>query len=203
MSDLSEIVSKDEIYIIFGGPSLKGFDFEKLDQKFTLGCNKVCEIYPTDVLLTVDPTYLKSNIKFIKQYPNLKAIAYDKTLPPHPIYGHIDEYVDAHYSYHRVKQAGLSQDDSYLCAKHTGHAAIDFAVKHGFKKIHALGLDLNQTGHWHSGYSGGVQSTYWMANWAQEIDNLKSELDRRNITLINYNESSAVKAYEYGSLENI
>ena len=191
----------DEIYIIFGGPSLKDFDFSKLDNKATLACNKCAEIYNADCVISVDPTYINTRKDFLKNYNGYVAIGYratdmgDNKKPSDSTLSHINpDYLYWHDKKHPDK---MSDDPYTLYGSNTGHAAINFAVLQGFKTIHLLGLDLNKRGHWHGGYSHSRQNEQWLNDWAMMLDNCKEYLDNKGVKMINYNKKSGVRSYPF------
>lgn len=198
---LSEIVESDEIYIIFGGPSLKGFDFSNLDNVPTLGCNKSSEVYQTDAVISVDCTYLNTRKNFLKDYEGYVAIGRRETKPSGKVIDDINP--NWLYWYDNRFPEMLSEDPNVLSGTNTGQCSINFAVHHGFKTIHALGLDLNGLGHWHGGYSHARQYLNLMQNWAAQIDHWKGQLDKKGVKMINYNYASGVRRYEFRELESL
>lgn len=203
---LSKILNSNSLYILFGGPSLKGFDLSRLDGRPTLSCNKCGEIYPSSAIISIDATYINSNKKFLKKY-NGKVILATRETNMSPEHGaRIVDWIEPDYLYwkaprNRVDESVyMSETHDELVGDNTGHAAVNFAMLHGFKTIHALGLDLKERGHWHSGYST-TQYNSQLERWAQHLDSAKPILDKWGVQLINYNENSAVRNYEFGDLK--
>ena len=197
---LSNLLETDEVYIIFGGPSLKDFDFSKLNGKVTIGCNKCAEIYETSAVISIDPTYINTRKNFLKNYTGVVALGRRDTKPHQSV---IDE-INPDYSYFHDKRFPdkLSENPQVLYGTNTGHAAINFSMLHDFKKIHALGLDM-KIGHWHGGYTHSRQRNDLLEYWAMHIDSVKPQLDEKGIEMINYNPDSAIRAYEFGDLNSI
>lgn len=202
---LSDIVGTDEIYIIFGGPSLKGFDFSKLNGKFTLGCNKCAFEVKTCAISSIDNTFINSNRHALRDYRGYTILGSCETNKS-PMYQdqRIVDWIkpDYLYWYNKKDPDKMSTKRGVLCGANTGHASINFAMLEGFKTIHALGLDLGKRGWWHSGYSSSA-GTQWMNIWASNLDKCKPFLDDKGVRLINYNPDSAVRAYEFGDLKGI
>lgn len=205
--NLPEILQTDEIYVLFGGPSLKGFDLSRLNGKTVIACNKSAELFPAQVVISIDPTYINTRCKFLRDYPGLVALGYRATefgenqKPNDAVIGGIEP--DYLYWHDKRFPDRMSTNPSTLYGQHTGHAAINFLMLQGFKTVHALGLDLNVTGHWHGGYTHSNQHKEWLLNWAAHIDGCKGQLDEAGIRMINYNPNSAVKEYEFSSLDRI
>lgn len=197
---LSQILDSDEIYILFGGPSLKGFNFNLLDGLPTLACNKSAEVYNADCVISIDPTYINTRRDFLARYNGRVAIAHRGTDigGTKPNRGVID-YIDPDYIYRHDKSNPhlMSEDPDVLYGTNTGHAAINFSVLQGFTTIHALGLDLSVVGHWHGGYTHSRQCSHLLYNWARYIDGCKNYLESIGVRLINYNINSGVTEYEY------
>lgn len=199
---LSDLVHTDEIYIIFGGPSLKGFDFSKLNGKFVIGCNKAAfETKFCGGVITADATFTNSNRYNLREYRGYTIIGTKETNPSPEFGMRIVDWIQPDYLYwiDRKNRDKFSKEYRVACGENTGQFAINFAALEGFKKIHALGLDLKEPGWWHSGYRKSAGKD-WMTNWAKDIDAIKPHLDAYGVKLINYNPDSAVRAYEFSDL---
>lgn len=203
---LSQLLNSEEIYIVFGGSSLKDFDFNKLNGKPTLGCNKSAEHYNTDCVISIDPTYINTRRDFLRNYDGYVAIARRETMPKNSKPNNqVLNYIEPNWLYWHNKSFPhkISLNAHELYGTNTGHAAVNFAVLHGFKKIHALGLDLNVTGHWHGGYTHSRQDVSMLMVWAMYLDGLKPQLDELGVEMINYNPDSGVHAYEKRTYDDI
>lgn len=198
---LKEIVGSDEAYLIFGGPSLRGFDLSNLDDYFTLACNKCAEEYNATAVISIDPTYINTRKDFLRDYDGYVMIARRETKPNSGVIDHINP----NWLYWHDKRFPhlLSEDPNVLYGTNTGQAAINALVLHGFKTIHCLGLDLSVVGHWHGGYSHSRQHSHILYSWARYIDGLKPQLDEKGVRLINYNFESGVRDYEFGNLRDL
>lgn len=201
---LSEIAGTDEIYIVFGGPSLKGFDFSRLYGKFTLGCNRAAYDANCAALISMDCTYINSNRYALRDYKGYTILASAETNQSPEFGMRIVDWIRPDYLYWLDKKNPdkMSQERGILIGCNTGHAAINFAALEGFKTIHALGLDLKEPGWWHKGYSRSC-GKHWMTGWAKILDNCKNQLDDMGVSMINYNPESAVRAYPFGDLRAI
>lgn len=201
---VSKVNIPEEIYILFGGPSIKGFDLSKLNGKHVLGCNKSAEIYPCDGVISIDKTYINSKRNFLKNYKGYVALASNETKAS-PMYNkRIVDWIEPDFLYwhNKRKPDTFSENNEELTGRHTGHAAINFAMLNGVKTIHALGLDLNVMGWWHSGYTSQCNQR-WMLNWAKSIDDCKPTLDKWGVTLFNYNLDSAVRNYPFRAIDSL
>lgn len=210
MKPMSEEMGTDEIYIIFGGPSLKDFDFDKLKNKKTLACNRSAELFKADAVISVDPTYINMKRHFLRDFSGLTVVGYrgtqfgDTIKPNAGVIGHIDpSYV---YWHDKRFPGEMSEKENVLYGTNTGHAAVNFCMLNGFKTIHALGLDMRwDTGrtHWHQGYSHSREPKEFLMNWAAHLDACSKQLRNNGVTMYNYNSESNVRKYEFRSLEEI
>lgn len=195
MQSLMKQKGVNEAWIVGGSPSLHDFDFSKLKDKFTIGCNRAAFDAGTDVVFSIDRNFMK---QFREDMAKFKGDVY---LAPRKWDDYDDHpYAVRKYIWHRSSK--LSHAPPYIHGLHTGQAALNLAVLEGFEVIHLLGIDLNQQGHWHHGY-GGRQSLKIMQRWAYDMDMLKPDLDAMGVKVFNYSEASAVRAYPFRNLEDI
>jgi hypothetical protein len=201
---LSDIVGTDEIYIVFGGQSLRGFNFSRLYGNFTLGCNRAAYDANCAAIISMDCTYINSNKYELRDFKKYTILASSETNQSPEFGMRIVDWIKPDYLYWLDKKNpdSMSLERGTLCGQNTGHAAINFAALEGFKKIHALGLDLKQPGWWHKGY-GRSCGQAWMTSWAKALDDCKKHLDNMGVTMVNYNSDSAVRAYPFGDLRSI
>jgi len=153
---------KDTFYIVGGGPSLRGYNWELLRDKRIIGINRAFEVVPW-----ADMIYF-GDYKFFLEFQHKGLFDVDSALITtdgrinHP---RIVNFVNAGVN-------GLASDNNCLCVgKNSGHAAINLAVHLKAKRIILLGFDMSTEqcdvtrisdkkvmkvsgrSHWHSGYS--------------------------------------------------
>lgn len=195
MLSLTRQKDVNEAWIIGGGPSLHDFDFTRLKNKFTIGCNRAAFDAGTDVVFSIDRNFMKQYREDMSRFDGLVYLAPRKWT----------DYLDHPYAVQKYiwnRSSDLSHAPPYIQGLHTGQGALNFAVLEGFTEIHILGIDLNQQGHWHHGY-GGRQSLTSMQRWAYDMDMLKPDLDAMGVKVFNYSPDSAVRAYPFKNLEEI
>lgn len=156
---------KDEVYIIGGGASLRGFDFNKLNGKDTIAVNKALFYIPNPTyFISMDYMFVRNNKHRIRKKqiskffvgaisnPYLKykkgkltdlkcKISYDLDM--------IDVLIFSKYD------KGLGFDfNNFRHGCNSGYCALQLAIILGYKKIYLLGIDLNFTEktHFHDGY---------------------------------------------------
>lgn len=139
-------------YIVAGGPSLKGFNWNLLNNVFTVGINRAYEVLPNaEVIYFTDEDYYNTHIdamlkhkgRLIKGCVNLKSKYHDR--------------VERFY----IKAGkGLDMTPGHLFhGRNSTFAALNMVVQWGFKKVYLMGVDMKwgkpgdkKTSHWHSGH---------------------------------------------------
>ena len=136
----------DPCYIIGGGPSLHGFDFNLLAGRNVLGCNDAFRLGPSIVSYAVfgDSAFycrntrdlVASQVPLVTCSPNLVAMR----TPPHL------------RKLHR-ELSGLHNGHSVGFNNSTGAMAINLAINLGAASIYLLGFDVSnvrEKSHWHT-----------------------------------------------------
>lgn len=141
-------------YLVGGGPSLKGFDWSKLDDKYVVGVNRSYEVLPNSQILyfTDDDWWTQHKDALLKQHTgqlikgslNLTRMHHERVA-----------------QYHLTGETGWETGLGKLKhGRNSSYAIINMLVQHlGFKKIYLLGLDMKwgtkgkrNTSHWHNGH---------------------------------------------------
>ena len=159
---------QEAVYIVGGGPSLKGFDFNSLKFKDTITINKsIFDVPNPNYFITVDYTFLKK-IKTQKIY--FDSIDTTKIFIADFHFPYIKEkrgrIVDTRISLvyelqdfdliiksRQINGIGYEYKD-FRTGGNSGYCALQLAVLLGYKKIYLLGIDLNKEAvtHYHGGY---------------------------------------------------
>jgi len=156
---------QEEIYIIGGGASLKGFDFDLLKDKDTIVVNKtIFHVKNPTYFITMDYMFLKNYREKIKRNKTAKFFvgamnnAYLKykngklTDTKHKISYDLDMIDVLIFSKY---DKGIGFDfTNFRHGCNSGYCALQLAIILGYKKINLLGIDLNFTEntHFHGGY---------------------------------------------------
>lgn len=191
-------LSDKPVFIVGGGPSLDGFDFNLLKDYHTIGCNKSAIVANTDILLTVDIQYACRAREEIQKFQGYKVIALRKS------YDH--EQIDGVTYVLRSRLDFLSTDPKELRGLCTGYGAINLAYLLGAKEINLLGFDGSK-GHFHGGY-------YWnkyaydmdrFEAWNQKYIYASKQLTADGIKVTNYigPQDSRITAFDKRPLDDL
>ena len=136
----------ETVFIIGGGPSLKGFNWSLLAGKKTIAINRAIQFYPkADALYFTDGRVYSWYKKDIDEFKGLKYTI--RNLGAHD--GTINIL-------RKGVKFGLEAERTSLAhGNNSGYAAINLAVHLGAKKIILLGYDMGNDGtvsHFHDGY---------------------------------------------------
>jgi len=107
------------------------------------------------------------------------------------------------------KKIGIAENPDTLAWNHnSGSAAINLAVHFGVKRIILLGfdmqLDANKNQHWHKQYSSPLSSVERsMAKHLAGFPQMKADLDRLKIEVLNANPDSKIEAFRKLNFKDI
>ncbi len=159
-----------ECFVVGGGPSLAGFDFQKLAKKDTICVNKsIFEVPNPTYFITTDYSFLSKLGSQKKQFEQIKThkIFVVDTSGDSSVKKSDGQFVDTRFNlqynltmFDQVIQAtaksgfGYSVND-FRTGINSGYCAVQLAVVLGYEVIYVLGIDLltgsNKT-HFHEGY---------------------------------------------------
>lgn len=166
-------------YVIGGGPSLKGFDFSKLNG-YKIGANKSAILADCDCMVSIDRTYAERSAKEVREFKGEVILGYGR---PDLVKGKLPNATYVKWN----RDRGLSNNPEVVNGLNSGYAALNVAYLKGAKIIALLGFDMKmgETKHFHEGYSWDSGSGNYKA-WAKLFDDAKIILDRNDVEVINY-----------------
>ena len=175
------------LYIIGGGPSLRGFDFSRLKGR-KLGVNKSAWEANCDALCSLDQHFCRrsrSQIQAFVDNGGEAVLSMPSTEDGHkPING-------ATYVY-RQRNQGLSANPTTLFGVHSGYAALNLAFLKNAREIALLGYDMHgedkdgQT-HWHGGYEWHSKRNHkFYDSFSRNFDLAARQLRESGVTVINF-----------------
>lgn len=190
--------ASDIAYVIGGGPSLRGFDFERLRGLPCFAANGSAAFAPWGFLVSIDRDFIFNATDLIGSFGPRALLA-----PPDNIRHRNPE---ATYFF-RSKARSLFQPDNpergaSLPGLNSGFAAMGAAVRAGYKKIALLGIDMRpNTGHFHQGYVWNPGTDGITSDWIKDFDDAAEEAAARGVQIANFSENSAVRGFPKYPLE--
>ena len=172
------------MFCVGGGPSLKGFDWDKLKGKKVIAINRAFQVLP-------EAQYIYfSDLKFWNGYREelLKHSAIKVT-------GDKRIKHDKVVSYRFTGLKGIDIKPGCLrTGNNSGYAAINLAIHLGAKFIMLLGYDMDYTDgtHWHEGYPTRSGKIKKMLPW---FDSMKHDLEYLGVQVFNCNKESKIETF--------
>jgi len=189
-------MSKDEIFIIGGGPSLRGFPFYQLEDKTTIAVNEAALDVPNPTYcITADSgTFRKLQEGYFKEIdtswvvvtnPNHCTMKWENGKFKNIKTGFVYNLFAANML---IKNAGTDgigfSFKDFITGYNSGFCGFQLAVLLGYKKIYLLGFDMTRQGsdcHYHNRYKGsGIKKDSldrFYNNFALALKIIKEETD--------------------------
>jgi len=189
-SSVPKLFPNETIFIIGGGPSLKGFDFRTLSGKRTIAINKAL-LYMTDP----DAVYWTDGrfyTWFKNEVDSFKGLKF--ALRPG------SQYTCDIKVLRKGKPYGLESDPQTLAhGFNSGYAAINLAYHLGAKRIVLLGFDMEEDGkntHFHDGYPArSTGNKMYIEKFLPGFKQLYDEIRLKGIEIINASPNSRLKVF--------
>lgn len=194
-------------FLLGGGPSLKGFDFNLIKNFPTIGVNKSFITYSTDILYAMDNCFYdmvtsESNQRK-KLYQQWLAFRGIKVFLRHSkkIGFAGDIYVVTNL---RSKVLSFNLSHGIYGGNNSGFGALMLAIGLGCTRIGLLGYDLKikKEGpkvitHWHGGYSRGNVNTFQgkLDKFRKCFEEFAPTFAKQKIDVVNLNLDSALKCF--------
>jgi len=191
-------------FIIGGGPSLKGFDFSRLFGERVIAVNRAYEACPTaDIMLAMDRRVYNmitegrlgedAKRKF-EEFKGLKVWMRD---------------VPGAMLLRDAGGTGLTKTlrDGVCNGNNTGYAALNLAICLGADPIYLLGFDMKGDGQghqawFHTGYQAEQGESVYK-KFIGAFEKAAPEIKQRGVRVINLNPESALKAFEFGRVDEV
>jgi hypothetical protein len=184
----------DTIYIVGGGSSLKGFDFEKLKDKTVIAINKAFLHIPfAQVLYWSDTRFFEWYEKEIEKFKGIKV-----TCRPQPKRNDIINLLNTGKNGLETMSYGIRDGGN------SGYAAINLAYHLGAKTIILLGFDMYTVGkdtHWHDGYTSTANTEVMSKLMVPNFDTLINPLDKRKVKVYNASPNSKLECFTKITIE--
>lgn len=200
-------------FIVGGGPSLRGFDFSRLRGRRSIGVNLAFYAFDPTIIFSMDTRFLNwiFNGTYDRgSFPGLRAkfektAAYKVWLLTYSASLAEDIFiVPVHKSYQDgLGSFTLRYRDGIGHGNNSGYAALNLAVILGANPIYLLGFDCNRlpdASHWHAGHPV-PQNPKHLDSFIPRFETAAAATKKAGIRVVNLNPASALRCFEFGSLE--
>lgn len=188
-------------FIIGGGASLKGFDFDRLRGKGRIiAINRAYESVPfADIHFFMDNRY----------YHRVQGEAAWQAFPGRRVYLNMSGYPVGGdvISVSQAGRTGLSRSlgEGLFHGNNSGVGAIGLAYCMGANPIYLMGFDCNKlegASHFHGGY-GTPTSDRVLDGFLKDFDALAALINKTEARVINLNPGSAIRSFPFGKMDDI
>jgi hypothetical protein len=185
-----------DVYIVAGGPSLRGFDFSRLNDVPVIAINRAYEVLPyARVLYWTDGKFFRDHKDALQLHaaPH-KAAARDLLYGYGTYEGHpwVNTYELTGFTGLERKSRGLRHGNN------SGHAAINLAYNLGARRIGLLGYDMyidQDRDHWHDGYKTALKDRTLRDKMCPFFQDIARELEAEGVQVLNYSEHSRLRCW--------
>lgn len=194
------------VFVVGGGPSLLGFDFDRLPSGYVISPNaSAFEVERSDAFVTIDKSFARNRAAEIRDLAKRKLCVVGLAATAL----HDLDFGDAYRTLHRrdiVMSPSLIEGLSGL---NSGYAAINLAVIMGARDIHLLGFDMRPSvdrTHWHSGYPWHhSKHNKIFLGWAQQFHKMQTILKPLGVRVTNYTDDngSGIDAFPVRDLKEL
>jgi hypothetical protein len=187
------------VYIIGGGPSLTGFDFNKLQGKNVIAVNKAYAYAKQPyVLYWTDSRFYNWYKDEINALPCMKVTSSSN-------FRNTGNGITI-LKNKTGKELNLECKPFEICAgNNSGYGAIHLAIKMGAKKIYLLGYDMQleaNKSHWHDGYP--VANNPRASIYASMLNYIEANANiiKSAVNIYNTNRKSALKCFDFCTIDD-
>jgi len=203
-------------FILCGGPSLEGFDFNQIQNELTIGVNKSFVSFPSTVCYAMDQRFYDSvtypdrrDAKSVQLHNQWIKYAGIKVFLKHPGKWVFDPSV---YIVHDIQKRALSLDidTGIFPGNNSGFGALMLAIALGVTQIYLLGCDMKiskdrKRTHFHDGYSHqrAEQLEKALVKFAKEFIRFSGVIHEQGITVVNLNPDSALNCFPKKDIRDV
>ena len=198
-------------FIVGGGPSLKGFNFPRLNQELTIAVNRSFEYFEPSVILWMDyQTFYMDLMKGVfgdearRRFMSSPALKVTLNLSKY-------HYPADVYSIHAApggdKRITFSLAEGIGSGENSGYAALNFAVCMGANPIYLLGFDMRGDGEggqawFHSGYKSD-QGEGVYRKFIEAFEYAAPILKDKGVEVVNLNKKSGLTCFPFGDIKDL
>lgn len=202
LQQFKNIIEGNNVYIVAGGPSLKGFNFSMLDDKITIALNTSFKFLknPT-AIFWMDQDWIAKNIDAVSStncYKFTSKINAD---------GYIKKNINSFANsivLKKEKDFGFSTDINNVCGNNSGAQALNLISNMKPYKIILLGYDMsfnNGNSHFHEGYELYNCNVY-KDLFIPSINIMAPIIKNMGIEVINCSDISKLTCFKKDKIEN-
>jgi len=201
-------------FILAGGPSLAGFDFNLIKDELTIGINKSFTRFPTTLNYAMDLGFYNLVMNSTSKDARAKQLHQQwlsyrgiKVFLKRPGF-RLDSSV---FVVNNLREQRLSFDleEGIFGGSNSGLGALMLAIALGATKIGLLGYDMKvdnvmKRTHWHEGYSHQRFDTMQskLDKFKIPFEELAPAIEEAGIEVVNLNKNSGLHCFPKDSLEN-
>lgn len=194
--ELTQDWADKRVFLIGGGPSLKGFGFQRLRRAgVVVAINDAVKYAPwADCAVSIDTVWIRRTRYRLASFKGQQiGIVPQDWGGPHP---------SNMQCLRRISGPGFSGDmRSVYTGNNSGYAALHIALQRGAQQIYLLGYDMTGPGHFHSGYRWPcVYGADQYPAWSQMFGVLAEVARTRGARVVNCNPGSAIRCFEFQSI---
>lgn len=192
-------------FVIGGGPSLRDFDFSRLEGELVIGVNRAYEKLDCTVLYSMDDSFYEwarrgafgpEALKRFDEFCGFRVWAH--------FYGEVPR---GYFGIRLASEEGLPRSiaDGIPHGNNSGYSALLLAYLLGADPIYLLGFDMkhqDRRTHWHSGYPHRAQERT-LESFREPFRRIAPELERAGVKVVNLNPDSALDAFPKASFEDL
>lgn len=200
-------------FIVGGGESLKGFDFDKLNGELTIGINRSFERIDSTLLYLMDSRLYRWLINGdLNKHDKSDVLQKWNNFKGHKIFlcplagGEIDDEI---YAVRRIIQPSISLNlnKGIHGSNNSGLGAIMLAIALGANPMYLLGFDMkcSTSTHWHSGYpnQNADQLQNVMTKYVDEFEKFAPVIESLGFRVVNLNPNSGVTCFEFDDIDRV
>jgi hypothetical protein len=103
----------------------------------------------------------------------------------------------------RLDGAAISDDPTAVhYADNSGFGAFSYECARRPDRIILIGYDLNNDGHWHSGYQWRQKFTHRYPQWAASFDVVAEQWKSLGVDVVNVNPDSAIRCFRFAKFDD-
>jgi hypothetical protein len=193
-------------FLIGGGPSLIGFDFERLRGRGRIiAINRAVEFVPfADILFFMD---WKLYLVYHNPLDPEKSRAWNEFKGLKIFLNLIGRKVEDCYSLRSLGRRGSSDSlkAGFYHGNNSGLGALQLAMALHARPIYLLGYDMKHSGgrsHFHSGYEA-VQAERVVQHFINDFQAFSESPKSRNRGIVNLNPDSALRAFPFSTIDEV